>query len=61
MLGWEGLAVMPIRSTNPISKRSQEGLETRKVLFLKVDNKSIIQSEGDRAPLKPDGTKLECL
>jgi hypothetical protein len=47
MLGWEDLAAMPIRSTNPISKRPQEGLETRKALFLKVDNKSVIQSKGD--------------
>jgi hypothetical protein len=38
MLGWERLAAMPTRSTNPISKRSQGGLEARKVLPFKLDN-----------------------
>jgi hypothetical protein len=51
---------MSIRSTNPISKRSQGGLEARKVLCLKVDNKSI-RPERDRAFFKTHGTKLECL
>jgi hypothetical protein len=60
MLAWEGLAATPIRSANPVSKRPQRGLEARKVLCLKVDNKSI-PSERGKAFFKSDGTKLECL
>jgi len=61
MLGWERLAAMPIRSTSPISKRAQGGLEARKVLCLKVDNKSMVQSEQGKAYFKSEGTNLECL
>jgi hypothetical protein len=61
MLGWEPLAAMLIRSTNPISKRPEGGLKAGKVLCPKPDNKSIIQSERDKACFKSEGTKLECL
>jgi hypothetical protein len=60
MLGWKRLAAMPIRSTNPISKTSQEGLRARDVVRFKLDNKSI-QSERDKGFFKSEGTKLECL
>jgi hypothetical protein len=61
MLCRERLAAMPIRSTNPTSKKSQGGAERRwKVLCFKVDNKSI-QSERGKAFFKSNETKLECL
>jgi len=60
MLGRERLAAMPVGSTNPILKTSQEGLRARNVLRIKVDNKSI-QSERGKAFFKTEGTKLECL
>jgi hypothetical protein len=60
MLGWKRSAAMPIRSTNPISKRSQGGLEARKALCFEVDNKSI-HSEPGQEFFKSNGTKLECL
>ena len=49
MLGRERLAAMPIRSTSPISKRFQGGLEAWEVPRFKLDKKSITQSERDKA------------
>ena len=49
LLGWERLAALPIRFIYPISKRAQGGLAARKVPCLKVDNKSMAQSEQDKA------------
>jgi hypothetical protein len=60
MLGWKRSAAMPVRSTNPISRRSWGGPEARTVLSFRSDDKSI-QWERDKAFFKTDGTKLECL
>ena len=49
MLGWERLAAMPIRSTNPLSKRSQGTLRAGKGLRFKMDYKSMVRSEQDKA------------
>ena len=61
MAFWNHLAAMLRRPCDSLSKVAQAGPKARKTCSFQVDNKSAHGREGEKAFLKNEGTKRECL